>query len=1688
MANSAINISANAQEVIDLRKRIDELKASLSSMRRSTDPQAYDKLNRELQTSSIRYNRLVGDIQRYVVAQQQAERATSKSSDSLTDLLKKGAALAGITFGAEKIRELGMEIIKVHGEMQQLDIAFSTMLKSQEKADALMSGLKTFASDTPFGLMDSAKGAKQLLAYGTQAENIIGDLKMLGNVASGVSAPLGDIVYLYGTLRSQGRAYAVDIRQFAGRGIPIYAELAKVLKVNVDQVNELVSAGKVGFPEVEQAFKNMTSGGGMFEGLMEKQTASVTGQIEKLKDNIQFMFDAIGTSSEGAIYGAIDGASTLVENYQAVGEALAALIATYGTYKAILIADTAIQGVRTSAMYTAEAAELSKLLTVEQAANVSKQNLTKGTAEYVAAIKAEIAAAAESAQTKLAEQQADLNALMTKREQAKEQMVNSQAKVQLLKQELAQTIVNTQAEIEASLKKRMAVESEKQSRAALSVVRLQERKDAAIEQARALKEQEASAEKIAAKNREIASIQAKIAVARQEEIQHGRNVAATRAELKAGVDLSANKAVQTATTNLNTATQQANSAATQYNTLQRRYQVDWDKVQATQQAVNTAVTNANTVATSANITVTQLLTAAKAKLWTATKNLFSVLVPNPYILVAAAVIGAGYAIYKYATYTTEAEKAIVKFNEEARNQINELNGVFDAYKKANEGTEEKKKLLEIIKTKYGDYIKDLIDEKGRITDIEAAQKLANKALKESIALKIRNESINDATTKEVKKQASYLGQLRKIIAGTKGTETANTMVSKIGDIFSNESKSVRDSALEAQKYLTDAGISLDETSSFWGDSAGRVLSNIQSSVQNARNERKDIEDSFRGLVKDDSKPKTGDESTPTIISTYNDQLKSAQDNVSKLEKDLANLRKGIRPVDIKADVQFDFSKNIEEKAKELKDAQDKLSYLTTGQSYSASNKANNAAETAAEKARKTAQKVLDDQLKLDNDKAKASLDARNQELENQQALLNLQEDGFQKEQKQAEINHQKELLNIDKRAQELIEAKQKAERDAWDIKNPNPKTTYVNKTTSIMDLSPEQQASLISADAISTKGLEKANADLLKNLLEKYQDFAAKKTAIEKQYNKDIQALESQRTAQNSAEIDRAITQLNKERKEATSAIDLNAFKESINWEQVFGDLDKVSTSALEDLREKLRKYIQSAGNNISIQDLKILNDALDNIDDKFKIKNPFSELKAGFKDLKDSADDTAKRIKAIKKVSESLNEVVTYADAASQAFSDLADAGIFSEKDAKNIEDIMGYLQGSATAATGLGKVMSGDMSGIKDMITGTSQMIKSVASLFGKRDKAAEDTKQLQNITSKIEVTNKSINSLIEKRIDLINDATAAEAGYLNTLTQEQIKTQQEYVQGMFDRLSGNEIFGKKGKNNNLTLTTLMDREGLTSMDDFVKWWNEEGGVAKLTAAGYDLKNEDQWQSIIDAWSSLKDAAEDAETAMKEASTGISFDDLKDSLDNLVQDVNTTFSDISDSFEDHMGNAVMNFVKSSYLTKALQDWYDKFAEAYSDDVLTSDEVDALQNMYNEAYNKAQDMYDSALKAAGVSKGSTSQSASSGYSTSMSQDTGEAIEGRMTAMQMNLISIDGNVARIAEWSQPFDMKYNVDVLTAPLSALSESCQRIELMLEQNRNIAIQSYYELKDINKQTKELYPMRIDTQAIRKSLESL
>lgn len=289
------------------------------------------------------FKQKLDEVERSVKTASSAIEKDGRGLESVFQRLTTAAAGFGAAFGG---RALIQSIIQTRGEMQQLEVAFRTMLQSEEKTSSLIADAVDFAAKTPFSLQGVASGIRQLLAYQVAAEDAIDTVEMLGNVAAGLSMPLGDLVYLYGTLKSQGRAMLVDIRQFAGRGVPIYEELSKVLGVSVQEVNGLISAGKVGFPEVEQAFKNMTSAGGMFYNLMQEQSKTITGQISNLEDAFSQMLNNIGQASEGIISKGISGVSYLIENYEKVGKTLAELVATYGVYRTALIIISALEKAR----------------------------------------------------------------------------------------------------------------------------------------------------------------------------------------------------------------------------------------------------------------------------------------------------------------------------------------------------------------------------------------------------------------------------------------------------------------------------------------------------------------------------------------------------------------------------------------------------------------------------------------------------------------------------------------------------------------------------------------------------------------------------------------------------------------------------------------------------------------------------------------------------------------------------------------------------------------------------------------------------------------------------------------------------------------------------------------------------------------------------------------------------------------------------------------------------------------------------------------------------------------------------------------------------------------------------------------------------------------------------------------------
>lgn len=268
----------------------------------------------------------------------QTQRVVEQSGQGIEQVFSKVQSAAAAAAGAFSAKELVRNVLEVRGQFQQLEVAFTTMLGSAEKANTLMDQLVRTAATTPFDLKSVSEGAKQLLAYGTQADEVNGTLIRLGDIAAGLSIPLNDLVYLYGTTMTQGRMFTQDLRQFQGRGIPIADELAKIFGVTKDKVGELVTAGKVGAAEVQQAIENMTNAGSRFGGLMEAQSHTITGQISNIEDSIDSMFNDIGKANEGVINDALGGVSYLVEHWKEIGQIVLNVAAAYGVAKAAVVA------------------------------------------------------------------------------------------------------------------------------------------------------------------------------------------------------------------------------------------------------------------------------------------------------------------------------------------------------------------------------------------------------------------------------------------------------------------------------------------------------------------------------------------------------------------------------------------------------------------------------------------------------------------------------------------------------------------------------------------------------------------------------------------------------------------------------------------------------------------------------------------------------------------------------------------------------------------------------------------------------------------------------------------------------------------------------------------------------------------------------------------------------------------------------------------------------------------------------------------------------------------------------------------------------------------------------------------------------------------------------------------------------
>lgn len=282
-----------------------------------------------------------------------ADAASSSFASFQNKMNSVKTAMIG-AFSVTAVAAMGKEIFSVGSEMEQLNVSFKTMLGSQAAATAMMEDIRKFSATTPFEMPEVAKASKQLLAFGIEQSKVIDSLRMLGDVGSGIGAPIGDLAYLFGTIKTQGRAMTMDINQFANRGIPIWDELSKITGKNSLELRKFVEDGKIGFPQIEKAFANMSGQGGKFFNLMQEQSATSAGKLSNAMDKLKEVMDKLFIKAQPLINNMIEGFGKLVEKIipavewvQKNWKVIKALTLAVLTFKLTIVAANALIGINT---------------------------------------------------------------------------------------------------------------------------------------------------------------------------------------------------------------------------------------------------------------------------------------------------------------------------------------------------------------------------------------------------------------------------------------------------------------------------------------------------------------------------------------------------------------------------------------------------------------------------------------------------------------------------------------------------------------------------------------------------------------------------------------------------------------------------------------------------------------------------------------------------------------------------------------------------------------------------------------------------------------------------------------------------------------------------------------------------------------------------------------------------------------------------------------------------------------------------------------------------------------------------------------------------------------------------------------------------------------------------------------------
>ena len=952
-----------------------------------------------------------------------------------------------------------------------------------------------------------------------------------------------------------------------------------------------------------------------------------------------------------------------------------------------------------------------------------------------------------------------------------------------------------------------------------------------------------------------------------------------------------------------------------------------------------------------------------------------------------------------------ADTAQKKLNESLK-EFNNLVGkgqaearlLFDAVKRTEEGTQGRANAIREINKAYGEYLPYLLSEQASLKELEAAYKTVNKALVEHAALKAQTEAINDVLEKSIDKQANALNEMRAIASERLGSDNFAAEIMNTVEGLTEDFRMAGDSWQKAWQGVS-AKIQSEVGATKLPSDFYENLEDYVRSVYDSNQQIANIQKKFNPFFNKEQADQAIIENKKHY-ETMKSQAESYLNSIAADQKKLLDAGK--------------FEGIDEETVRRYKEARANIQEATKQlQVYDSYDKQNKAAEKAAEKQAKEQKKI---QEKVNNELLEL-------QRRNQQAQIDLMEEGSEKKLAQINLDYDNAIAEIRKREQEWKEAQggQLTEEQTKEIR-----TAYVNEY--VKKMRSEQQ--------VETDEFEEARK-AMNEYLEEYGTFQQKKLAINEKYTQLI--------ADATTEGEKLT--LGKEWDKELIDLEIKAGNTSNAIIALFGDMSDKSLKELEELASKGQEAIDFikggewdavTGLKLGISEdefrrwqespeaIKQAGDALKEVKGQADALQPsFVKVRNGIEQFFNSGNDAKKLQEALSDINEGVNEIMSSVGFLSDTFSKLGDSfgGVFS-----------GIADGLNVAMDAVNSAMQGAQAGAVFGPIGAAAgaaigVVTSLASAIAKiHDKKNEQ--RIQRLQDQIDVLDASYDKLGRS----IEKAYSTDASKLIDQQNELLEQQKLLIQQQI----------------------LEEQDKKKTDDDRIKQWQ---------------------QQIEDINNQIKDNAEQAQ----EAIAGISFDTFRNNFLDTLMDMDSSAEDFANDFESYLQRSILDSLMANKYDQKIKQLYNQWTQL-GDNGLTESEVEKLRKEQQAIVEQMIQDRDQLAEIFGwkselEESAASSQQASSGGFETMSQDSADELNGRFTALQMageelSLLAQERNAQML--------------VISASMEALGASFISATNIVDEIRQRQVESLLELQQINDNTlavvKPIQQMQKDIAAVK------